>query len=331
MKTCLVIRYGAYGDHIILSPVMRWLKESGYRVIFNTNKRGREVFENNPNVDEYIDHDETMPVDKLSDHWEDLKKRVTPDKFINFCESLECSVALHPIQPQYNYTKPERVALCNVNYYDATMKWAGIEGRMRIPEIYFTDKEVNEAKSFLREDKFNIVWQLSGSGGQKVYPWSDYVMGEVLKNYDGARFLTTGEEKCQILESVQDPEIINLSGRIPFRVAMALTKVADLVVAPDTGILHASGAFSTPKIGLLGHTTREKITKYFINDYSLEAECDCAPCMRLIYDHKLQCPIEVVTCAAWCMAEGLPPRRVYERVAGVIRDMGAGKCQLKKQ
>ena len=42
---------------------------------------------------------------------------------------------------------------------------------------------------------------------------------------------------------------------------MILTKLVDLVISPDTGVLHASGAFDTPKIGLLGHTTIENITK----------------------------------------------------------------------
>jgi ADP-heptose:LPS heptosyltransferase len=50
---------------------------------------------------------------------------------------------------------------------------------------------------------------------------------------------------------------------------MALTKFVDLVISPDTGVLHASGCYDTPKIGLLGHTTIENITKYFKNDYSI--------------------------------------------------------------
>jgi ADP-heptose:LPS heptosyltransferase len=95
---------------------------------------------------------------------------------------------------------------------------------------------------------------------------------------------------------------------------MALTKEVDLVVSPDTGILHASGQFDTPKIGLLGHTTIENITKYFKNDHSIEAECACAPCFRLIYDWERQCPIEPVTYAAWCMSVGIPPEKVFERI-----------------
>lgn len=319
MKKALVVRYGAYGDMIIITPVIKKLKEEGYYVVLNTGKRGKEVFENNPNVDEYIMHDEEMHIDHLSDHWDKLKEEVKPDKYINFSESIECNVAVHPFQPKYNLTKPERFALCNKNYYDVTEAWAGLEGCQKLPELYFTPSEIQEANKYINPRKINILWQLSGSAKQKVYPWTDYVIGEVLKNHKDIHFITTGDERCQILESVNDPDITNLSGRVSVRIAMCLTSLVQLVVSPDTGILHAAGCYPTPKIGLLGHTTRTNITKHFINDHSLEAECACAPCMRLIYDHDIQCPVEFITRAAWCMAEGIKPERLYDRIDSIIR------------
>lgn len=321
IKTALIIRYGAYGDGIMITPVIRKLKELGYRVVIRGSKRVQEVIENNPYVDEFILHDKDMPVDKLPEHWDALQKELKPeDKWINFSESIECNVALHPIQPQYNYTKKERFDLCNRNYYDATEKWAELEGCQKLPELYFTPLEIQEASKHITPGQINILWQLSGSGHQKVYPWADYVIGELLKNFSNINIITTGDERCQMLESVEDIQITNLSGRIPARIAMCLTSQVDLVIAPDTGILHAAGCYKTPKIGLLGHTTIENITKYFKNDYSLESKCACAPCMRLIYDHEIQCPREFVTGAAWCMSEGLPPERVYGRIVEVAGD-----------
>ena len=289
--------------------------------MLNTNKRGGEVFINNPNIDEIIYHQEEMLKEDLPKHWDKMKKELNPeDKFINFSESIECNVAFHPIQPQYNYTKRERFELANKNYYDETEKWAGLEGCQKLPELYFIPSELEEAKKYIRPGAYNILWQLSGSGKQKVYPWSDFVIGELLKNFKNLHIITTGDERCQLLESIEDPQITNLSGRIPVRIAMCLTQFVDLVVSPDTGILHAAGCYSTPKVGLLGHTTRTNITKYFLNDFSIEAECACAPCMRLIYEFDIQCPIEVVSHAAWCMAEGIKPERLYDRICSVIGD-----------
>jgi len=339
-KKALVIRLGAYGDMLIITPALKRLKELGYYVILNTGKRGMDVFKNNPNVDEYIFYDDEKKPDDLDKYWLDLKEQRDPDLYINFSESIECNVAIHPIQPAYNYTKKERREIADKNYYDATEEWineksisktrAFMGSFQKLPELFFDDKEIEEAKSYLKPGKLNILWQLSGSAKQKVYPWTDFVIGEVLKNYENIHFITTGDERCQILETLIDDEITNLSGRVSVRIAMALTGLVDLVISPDTGILHASGCYDTPKIGLLGHTTINNITKYFKNDYSLEAVCDCAPCFRLIYDFDIQCPIELVTHAAFCMAEGIKPERLYERIASVIGERGIRRVERQE-
>ena len=124
---------------------------------------------------------------------------------------------------------------------------------------------------------------------------------------------------CKLIESHAD-RITNLSGDIDIRISMAMTKFADLVISPDTGVLHASGCYDTPKIGLLGHTTIENITKHFINDYSVESDpalAECSPCFRLIYDMHLQCPVHTITGSAYCMGVGIVPEKIFEKVKKV--------------
>ncbi len=109
---------------------------------------------------------------------------------------------------------------------------------------------------------------------------------------------------------------------------MCLTGLVDLVVSPDTGVLHASGAFGTPKIGLLGHTSIENITKHFINDYSIESTASCAPCFRLIYDHVAQCPVDMDTTGAWCQAVGIPAETLVDRIEKVIDKHGRERLSI---
>ena len=319
-KTALVVRYGAYGDCIMITPALTRLKELGYYVILDTTKRGMEIFKNDNRIDKIISHDDSIPLEKIKEFWEKQKKEIKPDFYVNFSESLECNVVMHPIQPAYNFPKYERRERCNRNYYDVTSEWAKLDNCGKIPSLQFTEEEHAEAKKYLKPDKFNILWGLSGSGKNKVYPWADFVMGEVLKNCKDVHFITVGDERCKLLETYNQEDIItNLSGIVSIRTSFLLTKYADLVIAPDTGLLHASGCYDTPKIGLLGHTTKENITKHFKNDYSLEAECACAPCFRLIYDYTIQCPVDVVTRAAWCMAVGIKPERIYEQITDCIK------------
>jgi ADP-heptose:LPS heptosyltransferase len=320
MKRALVIRYGAIGDMIVITPALKRLKEMGYYVILNTSSRGLDVLKNNPNVDEFIPHDESIPISKVVEHWEKLKKKIPHNLFINFSESIECSIALHPRNPLYIYPKVDRIAKCNVNYYDATEQWAKLESCKKIPELYFTSEEETAVKKYIKEDKYNILWCLSGSGSNKVYPWTDYVMGECIKIFKDIHFITVGSERCQILEDISEEfpkdKVTQLAGRIPVRESLLLTKFVDLVISPDTGVLHAAGCYDTPKIGLLGHTTKENITKYFKNDYSIESTAECSPCMRLIYEYEVQCPLDWVSKAAYCM-HCIEPTTLFGRISKV--------------
>lgn len=315
MKKALIIRYGAYGDNLIISQVFKQLKNEGYYVLFNTNKRGEDLYKNTSLVDEILLHPESMSNDELPKHWENLRKKYKPDYFKNFTSSIENNLALHPSQPAYNYPKEERWNLCNRNYYEETERISGLRFDDYKPIIEYVDGEEDKAKEYLT-DGFNLLWCLSGSGRNKVYPWTEYIMGSLITKYPDINVITVGDAKCKLLENVNLPSkhFKELSGEIPIKISMALTKLADVVVSPDTGILHASGAYDTPKVGLLGHTTKENITKHFKNDYSIEADCNCSPCFRLIYDHNIQCPLDFITGAAWCMAEGIPPEKLLKQI-----------------
>ena len=229
------------------------------------------------------------------------------------------NLASHSSDPLYWKPKYERAEICNKNYYTESIKWAGLESCETIPTLYFSEEEKKAAQVPIEKDKFNILWCLSGSGKNKAYPWTEYVMLDLLNKYKDIQFITVGDEKCQQIET-KNPNITRLSGQIPMRLSMCMTKYVGLVVSPDTGVLHASGAYTTPKIGLLGHTTKKNITETFKNDYSLEADCACAPCFRLIYDQEIQCPVHPITHSPWCLSEGIKPARLQTQIERVYNE-----------
>jgi len=306
-------------DSIIISQCIKKLKEEGYYIILDTTSRGLQVFQKDPNIDEFIEHDEKMSIEDTIEFWEKQKKEVPHDRYINFSESLEMNVALHHSDPLYWEPKWVRAERCNKNYYEESIRWAGLEDVPFNPVLYFTEEEHKAARVPMQEGKFNILWGLSGSGTNKIYPWTEYVMSDLLAAFPFIHFVTVGDDKCKVLE-LKHPRVTRLSGEIPMRLAMCMTGHVDLVVSPDTGLLHASGAYSTPKIGILGHTTIENITKHFENDYSIEADCACSPCFRLIFDQEVQCPRNPITHSPWCLSEGVSPTRLFERIRRVINE-----------
>lgn len=321
----LVFRSGAFGDNVIITPVLRYLHNQGHELVVVTSKRGMEVFKNNPHISKLIQHKEETPIDDLADNIKHLKKKFNCEKVLDFSESIEVSLSQHPRSPNYKLPKYERLALFNRNFYEYAFehigeKWEGVD---LTPELFFDDTEIHKAKSCLKEGQFNILLGLSGSGNNKTWPWSQDFAYNVCDNFPDAHIITVGDEKCRLIEPEREGRITNFCGKISMREAMAMTKVVDLVIAPDTGIIHAVGCWDTPKMCLLGHNTKECITKHFQNDYSIEADSSlapCAPCLFLIYNMKLQCPL-AENGGAYCMEKGLSLERVLNHFQVIYAEL----------
>lgn len=276
-----------------------------------------EVLKLNPHIHKLIQHDEDTPVDRLSDNIDYVRRKNKCDKVLDFSESIEVALSQHPRSPNYKLPKAERFARFNRNFYEYSFEhvsenWQGVD---LLPELFFDEHELKEARKYIKPE-FNVLLGLSGSGTNKVWPWTEDFAYKLCDDFPDIHIITVGDEKCRLIEPERPGRITNLSGKIPMRMSMALTGLVDLVIAPDTGIIHASGCYDTPKICLLGHNTKECITKHFKNDYSIEADqklAPCSPCLYLIYNMKLQCPLHEVTKSSVCMADGIPLETVLTK------------------
>ena len=342
MRYFIVRIGGAWGDIIITTPLLRYLKENGHEVYMLTGKPGQELLKNNPNVDKIIYYEtNSVPISKLDEFIKSTAQAYECDQIVNLCESIEVALALHPDDPRYNWTKEERRQLCDKNYYDYTFEKAGFPGITgKRGELFFDEHEEKKARKFfayIKADKetrgqisyFIILWGLSGSGRNKTYLYAEKIMNRLLAKYQNIKIVTVGDDVCRLLETLQHPRITHLSGLWSMRKSMIAAKYANLVISPDTGLLHAAGCFSTPKIGLLGHSTITNITKNFINDCSIEANCKCAPCFRLVYNAEIQCPAissvgdnKFDTCE--CMSNGLDENRVFNHICKVYEQLNKG-------
>ena len=140
MKTACVVRLGAIGDHIIITPVLRLLKEQGYHVTMNTTENGKTILKYNPYIDEFLMHDSSMPADEtITKHWDELAKNY--DRFINFSESIEGTLSKVPGEPGFDLGMADRRKECDKNFYDHTLEWAGMEERGLNGELHFSQLE----------------------------------------------------------------------------------------------------------------------------------------------------------------------------------------------
>jgi hypothetical protein len=289
-----VARYGALGDAIIMTPLIRKLSEEGFDVTLNVSSYCAPVFENNPHISNLlIQERDLIPNGMLGRYWQHWEKRY--DKYVNLSESLEGDLLLVEGRPPFFTSKEWRHKQCNRNYYDYTMERGGYgEVTGTRGELFFTEAEERRARKFFTplQDKFTLVWALNGSSHHKVYPMMETVLREWFRTHEDARVITVGDYAARLLEFPHF-QMIPQAGKWSIRESLISTKYAQCVVGPETMITNAAGCFSTPKIVLLSHSTRENLTKYFLNDHSLEPDttvAPCYPCHQLHYS-KESCPV----------------------------------------
>ena len=87
-KNVLVLRYGAYGDHVVASSVLPYLKKDGYKITYNCTEWGYEVLKCNPYIDDFwVQITDQVAIKDLDDHWDKIK--VGFDKVVQLNQSIE--------------------------------------------------------------------------------------------------------------------------------------------------------------------------------------------------------------------------------------------------
>lgn len=334
-KKALIIRYGAVGDMLVATPLIKKLKEDGYHVTLHCTDRAKPVMKNNPNVDElWLQPEGVIPLGELDYYWQKMSKGF--DKVVNLSETLEGKFLFGSAQKEYHYTQAKRRRLAgHVNYYDYALEVGGYEVERPLPELYPTEIERAMGAHFRdnHRDEFLLMWALNGSSMHKVYGYAPMVANTLMKNYKDIRVVTVGDYSCKLIEGDFAPRTIKRSSEWDFRAAMLMTQWVDCVIGPETGVLNASGCFKTPKIAMLTHSNKLNLAKYFENDFSVQAECKCSPCHRLLYipDCEKDCPkhnlgfddligrdVEVPICTV-----SFDPHKIYGIIESIYLDWHA--------
>ena len=80
-KTALVCRYGAIGDLIMITPVLKELKKQGYYVVMNMQTPSNVVLTSNPYIDaKIVQKPDEIDRKELDEYWDKLSEGF--DKFI---------------------------------------------------------------------------------------------------------------------------------------------------------------------------------------------------------------------------------------------------------
>lgn len=325
-KRCLVVRYGAIGDQIMVSSILPGLKKQGWHVTYNTTPDAQEILKLDPHVDEWLIQDkDQVPNQQLGPYWDTIKTRY--DRIINLCESIEGGLLALPGRLQHQYPEETRRKLFGVNYLERTHDIAAVPHEFA-PKFYPSPEEIAWAKKTRAEVNAPVVaWAINGSSPHKVYPYVQIVSAWLIKNTPVHLFLLAdpgiGKQlQDGIIETLRKDgvdvsRIHPMAGKWKIREALTFVQHVDCVVGPETGTLNAVGMESVPKVIYLSHSSHENLTKYWKNTTVLEpVNTPCFPCHRLHYSWE-HCPQIEDTAAAQC-ASSIKPETLYEAILEVM-------------
>ena len=368
MKT-LVIRLGAIGDLVFITPVLKALKEAGDQVGVVCKPHGRAVFHGSGLAERlhlWSAEDQAWVARERSGRgffeaiWARAheKYEAAYDRLI----SLDNIIENHYLWPTKRteivsrsgegawvreaedhgpWSRGERPFRYD-NYYQVMLEAAGLEGRVDPAPVWrVLPKERRWAAKFKRRNGLGAgriaVFQLSGSGPTKAWPFWPLLAGELLRRFPDLRIVTLGVQADQVLEwdwADRNPRIIPLASRQTvagegfrnpwdrLRREVALIEAADLFVGPDSSTLHCAGSMATPKVGLMTICHSRNLLTHYRNCIGIQSRAPCSPCGKLTVD----CLRGPLTGAILCM-EKISLERVLEasmKILGGDKD-GGGK------
>lgn len=301
-KSVCIVRYGGFGDMIQASSIFPHFHEQGYHVVVMTTPRGKQVIENDPNVDDFVIQDQDqVPNVELGLYWKVWETKF--DRFVNLSESVEGALLAMPGRPVHSLPDQARHRLMDINYLEFTHTIAAAPLPPR-PMFYPSDADYEWALGEMRpfNGRFLIMWALAGSSVHKAYPHMDNVIARILLNMPEATIIMVGDPAGQVLEAGWEKEkrVIKRSGKWSIRQTLTMARQCDLVIGPETGVLNAvSFCESVGKIVFLSHSSAENLTKGWPTTDAIAPAAEdapCYPCHRLHYDrtycHEWKVPVE---------------------------------------
>lgn len=286
-KRAVICRYGAMGDLIQLTPLIRALHEDGYEVTMNVTPRAMSLVYNNPFVSNIIlQESEAIPNPDLGGYWKEWAGDY--DKYINLSESIEGRLLFVPGRREFYTSKAFRHSVANLNYHEHHMALGGYASRTDLrPELFFTRAEERDMKAVYDSmaGRFVILWATNGSALHKVYPLMEPVLRDWLALHSDATVLSLGDASGKAAE-FSHPRVVPMCGEWTARQTALATKYASLVLGPETFVLNAASCFPTPKITLLSHSSHENLCKHWEGDFCLAPDValsPCYPCHQLHY------------------------------------------------
>jgi ADP-heptose:LPS heptosyltransferase len=302
-----VARLGGIGDNLIAASVLSPLKRMGYMTEVISSEPNHVVYLHNPHIDKLsvknVERD--LPQNDLAAWQKWFESRASEyDVFLHASHTCEGRHAVFPTMTSFWWPVEYRRKLCAGSYLETVHDIAGVPYEFG-PLFYASDEEKHNAAQVKQTiGPRCIVWIVSGTRIDKVYPYSPMAIARIIREV-GAPVVVMGgpsDKELSMVHAIRDSVerqngtrkglhlAVPASGgdkSWPLRTSLAFAQSCDLMVSPDTGPAWACAFEPTAKIIMVSHASAENITKHWRNTTTLHADNDrvpCWPCHRLHND-----------------------------------------------
>jgi ADP-heptose:LPS heptosyltransferase len=294
----LILRFSSIGDIVLTTPVVRCLKLQypHAEIHYLTKPAFKSILEHNP----YLTQVHVLDKPLLKKVME--LKQLGFDYIIDLHNNLRTRIIKSAMDvPAFSFDKlnTEKAQLVNfkqntlpqvhiVDRYLDTVKSFGVSNDDQgldyfIPEDVNLNDEVKQLTS-----KPYIAVAIGAQHSTKRLPTQKLI--DVCKNINthvillgGKEDETTGNE----IAKQSGSHVVNLSGKLSLHQSALVVKLAQKVIAHDTGLMHIAAAFKKPIISIWGNTVPEfGMTPYYgnynINQQLFEVNnLSCRPCSKI--------------------------------------------------
>jgi len=270
-----VIRTIGLGDVIMTIPMLYALKSAGFTITYYTSEYALPMLADIDAIDRYQVLNVEFAKEGLPKAPPKVRKR--HKRIINLVNRVDFGpiVRMRPRADNFIYVASRQLKVD-----------LSIDRDFIVPEFKSIDKdwghellEINGAKRPV------IACQVTSRGLPRFWPWDKWI--NLAVSMPDFTFVFISDEKKLARKKVPD-NVINTSGLIDTYELICLVSACDLIVCPDSGLMHIGARLRKPVVLLCGSTDPEKHIAYYPRDLYKFVWCEprmkCSPC----YDWQIE-------------------------------------------
>ncbi|NOQ26998.1 MAG: glycosyl transferase [Bacteroidales bacterium] len=305
----LIIRFSSIGDIVLTTPVVRNLKQQveNVEIHYITKPQFKSILESNPYVDKIHILKKSLKetVNELKyEHFDyviDLHRNIRTARFKNRLKTI--SFSFEKLNKEkwmlVNFRKNNLPDTHIVDRYIDTLKVFDVKNDEQGLDYFIPEKDEVVVKTISEELVNGYVGVVVGAYHYTKKLTKEKIIA-ICKQIDKPILLLGGPDNKEEGEEIKNAigkNIYNTCGSYNINQSASLVKQANIILTPDTGLMHIASAFKKKIISVWGNTVPEFGMYAYMPHPDSEIieikDLKCRPCSKIGFT---QCPKKHFKC-----------------------------------